>query len=846
MKYKKIIFLITLIILFPIPMLECRATDNDINYEITSFKISNTGTITMKGWAFIDHMDNYGGKNLTTYIVAYTGTWKDDYIKNCKDHPKKCKRYKTTQGGIKINNSIVDMYYVRCTDSACSSTRNTQRKNQIENQGYIGEIDTCTNAGSYGGSHCLYYDLGFQVSIPISDFEKFGSSNEKEVKFKIVSSVKYSGNNYEWQSSDLGILPDVCGTVFDTNCKNKSTSKVYKSPKKTSNKVCDAQSNCTWDVTWTEVKLGGLEKRIYFTALEARRFYTNTPKGGSNGTFDSPKYYNVLQFGSIQSYQNYKGDGSGIFKARMLKLEGGYWAFTSWVKAAGNLTINLTNKTKKTTGNGGGGGDGGDDTACEDFYCIGGNCDYSENNCSTIDPAGISGVSCNSSKIIDSCTSNSGFEKTTDNNLYVKDCSEQVSSNGEYYYKVPGPYITEHFGIYKNIVTTGTENGIIKSGNDYYFPITFRANIKLFEYLKYVHQNFTNNQEVISGSYFPYKFEYKVSSDWYPHDYSELIIDTLTSSNNTYDQIIKATALLNGSTTETFDIYLGLKKGETIYKKNGTSFTEVIYNESFYTDLASTKVTTLYNEDRAKALTVTFDDSNDKDRKLNTLPGQVTCDGGIGNGPNDIWEPGEAQGNINARTMTCTYSINNAYYKNNGTEYGYYIYLASTPGADYTKTTNGESIYYIPMDASETFRFKLSAQNLSLLTPITYKLDATCNVNPYNKLDPNSGSGALRYRPIDESNPFPTGVVYSNWQTYIDKYGLNRITQKSFAHIYYQTQKNISNVDSNTYGMYNEYKDIGKDGSSSFVTSESFFEYKDRDYHCRAGEFSDNCDKTIN
>ena len=46
------------------------ALENDIIYDVDTFNIDENNKMKITGWSFIDHADNWGGKNLETYIIC--------------------------------------------------------------------------------------------------------------------------------------------------------------------------------------------------------------------------------------------------------------------------------------------------------------------------------------------------------------------------------------------------------------------------------------------------------------------------------------------------------------------------------------------------------------------------------------------------------------------------------------------------------------------------------------------------------------------------------------------------------------------------------------------------------
>ncbi len=867
MNKKKVILFEVLFLLFNFCFIQqCYASvANNINYEIASFSITNTGVINMTGWSFIDHVDNYGNKSLSTDVVAYTGNWNSNY-ENCSANSKKCKKYTATVGGVMIDNHIVDVYYIRCTDSACTSSQHNNRKKYIENNNGYGEADVCTNSGSYGGSHCLYYDLGFSVKIPISDLlNKFG--DDVTVKFRIVSTVKYRISSKKTgtlrDSTDIGILPDVCSTIFETNCKRKSNTtftsawnKVVGSEK---TEIVNGVKKTSYEVTRNEVTIGKMEDKVQFTAVNARRF-TSKSTSSSSGTFrtdSSNQSHKVVTYStSVSEFKNYKGNQKGTFYARMIKLEEGnsdYWAFTSWVKAAGNLELKLK-KTVKTETEDCPTGCCGEECSTKktcDFQCIGGNCNYDVENgiCNVEAPIGIVNPTCNALS----------YSGCSDFSSGDKECGQQAISKAQYYYKVSSNYLLDKFGDKSNIVAnvpivSGDTSSIVykyNAGNgsyDYYFPILFKTNVSFTQSISFKHDsNFSNGMSAVSGRYFPYSFQFTVSGKWNTLATMNANSVTATSQNNTYAATIPVKDAASGVS---FNVSLGLKTGETIYKRNADgSFSGVVYGVDLYKDIAKSYVANnRYRNLSSSDVVIVFDDSNDKNNKLNTYPGNLSCVGAT----NAVWNPNEI------RTMTCNYAIRKAYYKNSGNDYASYFYPATKPSdASYVETINGSGIYYVPLGDNYSFQFKITSNTLSLINGWGVSYDSTCNVNVINQIN------KVKYRSISVTNPFPnassTDDLPSNWKEYVISHGglnnggLSRITNLSYSKVFYQTKKfdnvskkSLSNFD-NLYGSYASDADMDSEGQSKVVRGQdNIFESISaivRINHCTSGVYSENCDR---
>ena len=100
-----------------------------ISYDITKFTM-NEQKIHFEGWSFLDHMDNYGGINKSTYIAAYVGNWNDSWnkLENCKNSSS-CYYVHAQEDDW----SMYDLYFIRCTGNACSDKTRKETLRDLEN-----------------------------------------------------------------------------------------------------------------------------------------------------------------------------------------------------------------------------------------------------------------------------------------------------------------------------------------------------------------------------------------------------------------------------------------------------------------------------------------------------------------------------------------------------------------------------------------------------------------------------------------------------------------------------------------------------------------------------------------
>lgn len=238
------IFVVLILILIP-NVVFADDIDHSHIYLIEDFKV-NGSEITIDGYSFISHQDNsgYGNPNgvgnLKTYIVAYTGNWKDGYKYHdtCNNSENNSKCYSVRMPA--YNNSTVpgsnnrDFWYARCSDDACKDTIiKTSSFNRIKSGNFIND-SKCTSISSSGlttSSACLYSNVGFKGKIDLLKiYKRFSKSSNfsNNIEFKIVSTIDGVKSNEDGKSvvvSDLAVNTQIC-TIGQKQCES---GKLFKS-----------------------------------------------------------------------------------------------------------------------------------------------------------------------------------------------------------------------------------------------------------------------------------------------------------------------------------------------------------------------------------------------------------------------------------------------------------------------------------------------------------------------------------------------------------------------------------------------------------------------------------------
>lgn len=821
------VFLIVFLVCIPIRSVFA-AADYKISYDVTEFSITKE-EIIFKGFSFLDHMDNYGGRNMQTYIAAYSGGWNSQWnnINKCKGSDR-CYVVESTPSSYRS----YDLYFIRCIGGACTEKNRAQRARNLKNGTEKYELNTCNHSGSASGvyypdSHCAYHNVGFAVKFDFAKVkEKFSNST---VHFRIITKVK-SSSSTKIDSSDIGIIPNSCKSVFGKSCNTKKEDAKYSYNYKVTSKV--ESGGKTYDVKEKRkmtVTLGGISDKVQFTADQASGSYGSAQSGNNSYAnnirgrmFNYGATYTVTNVEKFSSgWNNWKGDRTGTVAGRLFYLEGingdsgdKGWGWSAWVKSSGDLALKLKDEIDKTC-NG---------CNCEDgqaVTCVGGNCHYDEETCK------------NDTTVKDLETNKDTATQNTCKNAENVVVNYDEVLHDTYYYPVDKSVIDSTLG--DNTAAT-SNTGLQSSGGNYWVPIDLSVvvnikqtfNVKLNE--KFYEQM---RKSVKSGQpfYFSVDYDTQLSVSGYSNRYDTSSNENSgTSQYNTYNNVLTFNVRDNktGTITER-RVLISLKEGDTIYNEVGGQSTS--YGTGVYQDIVNKNASYSISDSNDK-ITVSFPDTN--------KPTQINSGAGIFTTIDDLAQ--------NSRIGK--YKVNQGWLSNNGE--GKIVYGNKTSGYD---VTNGDvSMYYVSptWKTGEDFKVKIYGKfGIPGKTDFTY--DATCHLNVINEIQ---DTKKLRYRSIDTSTPFPKGESSypENWKEYIDSNGLNRITGNSFSAIGYQTNffKNKSAIDGlkTTYGDYYSYKDMSTDGSATSLVVRNrgindLFS-KINGNHCKGGLYDPSCDKVQN
>ncbi len=827
---KKLVHYFIFVILFSVflPIRSVLAVDpcrignsSDINYKIsydvTSFTIAGDD-IEFRGWAFLDHMDNYGGINMNTYIAAYTGNWNNGWnsdITNC-NKSENCYALKTDV-------EARDLYFLRCTNASCSVSNRDKVISELENmsrnaRAYSGA--SCISNGIYASSHCAYHDVGFHLKMQISNIEKkFG--NDSTVKFRIITQAR-SGRNRRninrgtkhFDSVDIGVFPNSNCTIFGTSCNDneKKYTTTYKSPSIINGITVQEKKKRT-------VTLGGLSKKVLFTAVTASGS-TNSNYSQIRGTCFYPNsVYDLKSVESEKWWNNWKGSKDGHVKARLLKLYGknnsdsGY-AWSAWVRATGTLKLTLKDEPDSTcTG-----------CTCNDnalVACVGKNCTYTDASKKCPNSTNVSQL--------ETQEGSSEFNGCSSVNDRAVSSSEEVEK--KYWLRIPKNIIDNQINnnnIFVNYVTfhdynnnANYENKLVFDGNYYWFPVKIKTLVKFTQTFN-LNLNFISSK-VDAGGSFPFSFNYKTNVSFSPYQYD---VSNGTSKYNTYDATYTFEVINLKNERSNRQIAIGLSEGDEIFTSPNSNNEK--YSIALLKDIATTaSKKDLKNSD--KTVTVSFPDTNNPNTK-NIDAGDFEC-------KNDFSE--------------CDYLLKQAYVKKDGSGIVRYS-KAEISGFDKLQSQGSRYVVSPTWKTGDIFDFKINAA--FGLSNTKFKYTATCSLDTItNKIH---STKYVKYRSIATSNPFPySNKIPENWKEYekIDS-NFSRIVNNSFRTVNYETGffgSSIKNTlkeleNRNTIGSYSSYKDVTSSGSDKLIINTDIFSKKSivsGQNYCSAGEFNESCNK---
>ena len=833
---KKLVYYFIFVILFSVflPIRSVLAAAHyEINYEITSFNVTSD-KISFEGWSFLTHMDNYGGKNMRTYIIARN--------KNGSF---------SVQASYPNSNSNYDWYRTRCMGLACTESYRNLAINNLEHKTKKYEDESCISAGNgFPNSHCTYHNLKFEAAIDIDDmideigtdkitfsirtevdFDKYEKSEKKVCTGKGKNRRCRKVENWGWvkktkkNTTSIGVLSTNCGRIFGQLCK--------------SGKTYYGTNN---DNTVTRrIKVGGLSNKVLFTAIQAAGYTDSEAKKRRVSYFINNSKYKILDK-TENKYFISRGITGRLYQIKGIERINSYqsgWAWASWIKTSGTLSMTITNTPTNTPPTDGGGCGVVNDSVAT---CVGSNCvsTYNSETC-IYSPTQKILQSTSDSRSHNSCSSvpeismfnNDVYEYAAWVKIPMKDIDSRIGD-----YDVDYVSLDEWIERFDN-GDSDIVNYLAVDDDD---PENYLAYFNLWALINYTQKfslilNFDSNQKIPAGRPFSFSFNYNssVSVGGYVDDYRTDDISTSgTTDYNSYASYITFRVINSSNQQEGRKLGISLRAGDWIYSYNPetSQMNTLQFSDSTYKDTISYLLNSgSFNNSISSSInsaTVTFPDTN-KVTSTTSEIGRLIC----------------------SDSYNCDYKLFQAYISNNGD--GKVIYGERQNGYDITR--GDESLYYIsPNWNKENLTFSIDAHFGRERTKFHY--NATCTVsNIKNKIH---GTNYVKYRSIDTSNPFPdSSKIPENWMEYQNIYlNFSRIVNNSFNTVNYQTgffgnsiKSTLKELENrNTIGSYSSYKDVTSNGSDKLITDTDIFSVKSvtsGQNYCLTGQFNENCNKLL-
>lgn len=828
---KKLVHYFMFIVLFsiflPIRSVLADNTDYKISYDITNFSVKSDGdTIHFEGWSFLSHMDNYGGINMNTYIAAYTGSWDNRWrVQSTCNNSRKCYSVKTTP-------SAEDLYFIRCTNTACSDSFRAGIVDDLENNKKTFAFSECT-VGRYTthsitktGSHCAYHKVGFKKDMRISNILKKLNNTENDIHFRIITIAKggktrndINRGSVKVDDTDIGVIANSCSNIFNQTCtKNR---KNYKTTYYQNSTVGNIQIKEKKERTIT---VNGLDDTVIFTAVDASGSWDSSYTNRRGQFFNPGKKYKIDAVTPFkENWQNWKGDGTGTVSGRLLKITGdpksnsydyGY-AWSAWVKTSGALKLKIKDKTDTTcTG-----------CSCANnalVACVGSKCTINSST-SCPNPTNVSPLE----------TQNGTADHSTCSSVNNLTVSSSEQAEQVYWLNIPRSKIDEKLvnqGV--NYVTSANyarganiTNKLVLDGTTYWFPIKLKALVKFTQTFN-LNLNFVSSK-VDSGGSFPFSFNYStsVSSSAYPYD-----VSNGTSTYNTYQSTYMFEVIDLSGVKSYKNIAIGLTSGDEIFRSlYWLAPSKTTYSADLFNSIANSVSQKDLNNSERNAK-VTFPDTN-KPSVSKEDAGDFIC----------------------SSSSECNYILRQAYVSKDGSGKVQYS-QTEVPGFDKLQSQGSRYIVSPIWKTGDKFEFKINAKFGLSNTKFNY--NATCSLDTItNKIH---STDYIKYRSIDTSNPFPdSSKIPENWMEYQNIYlNFSRIVNNSFNTVNYQTgffgnsiKSTLKELENrNTIGSYSSYKDVTSSGSDKLITDTDIFSVKSvtsGQNYCLTGQFNENCNKLL-
>lgn len=807
---KDIKWLFLFLICFCFNMNFVNAMEQSHIYMVENLNFSNNDILTIDGYSFVSHRDNYGGKNLNTYIVAYTGSrgttadWWDIFPSGSSSNTNINAMISTCNSNsncyiVKADTVSRDFWWSRCTGSGCKYESVALTR---ASQGQFVNDTSCTssvdsNGNNYGGSHCVYYNVGFSAKLNLkSILEKFSDGNyryDRTINFAIVASI--SGGGKSVYSTNMGVYPAFCHVNGTGSCSNGAQ--------------IDSGGNYT-------VNVGNMSREAHYDAIDSGG-YNNSSATSYAAIFAHANNYNILNLDKKKTFSLTKGGVTGSFVDEIFLLNSvfngsllvpsnngssGYWAFANRIHITGSFTISgLAQKV------------------------ISRECDYLD-------------VGTSQKENIVSC-GNEGM---------YKQCSKvkNINASKQIYYPT-------------NSNCTGM-SGKQKINGNWYVPIDVSTSVLFYQEATFKFGDIPQKASIYAGKGFT------LDTTTYTNSVTWVIADIHPDDFSPYYNYSGVESILSGGSCNNQTINFNEDALVYYYASDGSLLSATLKEAAFYviSGAAEKKIDTSSVDDiKFKSC----DSNSSTNCDVNNPNYEVS---GSWSKIGDTTIENSSMKELIGRKITNNYQYNlaNSYVVLNGDQNGKALYIENVESEIDSYKNTGEK-YYIDFKWKSRLRFPFDLEkniNPSFLKSISmnWKLNGMCSITVkdgyYTEGEGGKIETLLKYRSINVDNPFPKGNIPSNWQKWWEKTSNQTRIKNSYGdypdHPLYEITlskyeipdaKSISDIanygEANGNDSYASTKTISLDGSSKFVKLffSVFVRESDRLY-CPLGTFKQECD----
>lgn len=824
----KFIFILFVLILSFSSMDEVKAYgDNYHVYHVKSLDIKpSSATLDIDGFAYINQLDNYGGINLRSWIVATNSSGQSV-------------EYEVDYYTSDENTDNYNYYYAICQESSASTGTicNEKHAEQVLNDIIDGSrrSDSCNKAN--GDSDCGAFSVDFKVNISLTDLhERLGGNGNISFKIKTITST--DNGNYE-KISDLGVYEGVC--------------KVDGTPNLCSSAIQVGDSS---------IVLGDISKKVQVVVTSGRIRPNDTKRSINGRYYITGMSYDIVEYGSVMQFDKKLNNGNAVyFSSNYFIISGSdkgwgnvspggpreFIIYDSWVHVDGSMTLSFDGDPEETIPV---------ETVCDPGF--------TEVNASK-------SVTCGNSQNFKACT-RKGTSVTVEYQLTSAEYNEAYLSTWE----APDNELAAgtdrfcgnyeiSFDIYEDILIheSGTFNfgGVssgVYAGRGFDFPnLTYINDI----YWRYADNNVSAKRELIK--YGKWNKEEKIvdPGGWEPvvRNYSMICspagFDEF-GNELTYGEYYDARGWLStcmvGETIGAGD-WSEYEEVEPVIEITWTcdsdgSTTYVGYYDYMWelNNAAEETVRNNINESVIQSSTPISYDSNVVSSTEKIVEGS--------------WNGGETYGSSLSENSSYhtqyQFDMTDSHVKLIGDNAGNVAY-SNSPLDNYQHIGNK---YFVPLlfPNDRVFPLNISRNNISFVNGIYWYLDGECGIVPINNMfDCNGGSceSKFRYRPIELDDPFPKDVIPVNWVEWYssdtNKHRLINTYNNGFVYSVTLVSgisngnklgiDNVNNINTN----YNSWNGMKLNGTSSFVTTDvtgSYFNKNNTNSYCNVGVWNVTCD----